>query len=79
MKNKHGLSGMYFRQTNVDTGKKESIAFEDLEPAEQDRILNDSSIGVEYYKDMIKTLADALYRVGEEFNIYSSMEQPSDD
>ena len=79
MKNKHGLSGLYFLQTNVETSKREPVAFEDLEPEEQDRILNDTSNGVEFYKNMIKTLADALYRVGEEFNIYSSMEQPSDD
>jgi len=41
MKNKHGLSGLYFRQINVETGKKEPVVFEDLEPEEQDKILND--------------------------------------
>lgn len=78
MKNKHGLSGMYFRQKNVETGKIESVVFEDLEQEEQDRILNDSSREVEYYKGMIRILADALYKIGEEFDIYSSMEKPND-
>ncbi|KAA6319627.1 hypothetical protein EZS27_030502 [termite gut metagenome] len=43
--------------------------FEDLEPEEQERVLNDPPREVEYYKSMIRMLADTLYRVGEEFHI----------
>ncbi|KAA6313145.1 hypothetical protein EZS27_036035 [termite gut metagenome] len=38
MKNKHGLSGMYFRQKNIETGKFENVVFEDLESEKQERV-----------------------------------------
>ena len=74
MKNKHGLSGIYFRQKDTETGKIESVAFEDLESEEQDKVLNDPSREIGYYKQMVKMLADTLHQIGEEFDIYSSAE-----
>jgi hypothetical protein len=79
MKNKHGLSGIYFRQKNTETGKMEPVVFEDLEREKQDEILNNPELETEYYKQMIKMLADTLYQIAEEFDIYSSTEKPEVD
>lgn len=79
MKNKHGLSGIYYRQKNIETERAESVVFEDLEPEEQDRILNDPSHDIEFYKRMIKLLADTLYQIGEEFDVFSTVEKPEEE
>ncbi|MDR3327338.1 MAG: hypothetical protein LBT04_04325 [Prevotellaceae bacterium] len=79
MKTKHGLSGLYFRQKNTETGKIEPVVFEDMELEEQKKVLDNAPNKVEYYKGMIQTLADALYRIGEEMNIYSTMEKNEED
>jgi len=78
MKNKHGLSGIYFLQNNRETGKREPVAFEDLEPEEQERVLNETVNNDKLQRDLIIKLANTLYRIGEELGIYSEMEKPKD-
>jgi len=78
MKNKHGLSGVYFLQNNTEIGKREPVAFEDLEPEEQERVLNEMVNTSELQRALIIKLANSLYRIGEELGIYSEMEKPKD-
>ena len=78
MKNKHGLSGIYFLQIDKETGKREPVVFEDLEPEEQERVLNETVNEEGLYRDLIIKLANTLYKIGEEFDIYSATEKPTE-
>ena len=72
MKTKHGLSGIYFRCRNEETGNWESVVFEDLPEEEQNSILDTKS--PEFIKGLVKQLSDTLYNVAETFDLFSSHE-----
>lgn len=68
MKQKRGLSGIYFRSKNEETGKYENVVFEDLSEEEQDRVMGDRPD--EWVKSLAKQLANTLNRIGDEFDIF---------
>lgn len=68
MKNKHNLSGVYFRSKNIETGKFDNVVFEDLTLEEQNERMKDKN--EEWLKSMVIQLADTLHDIGEQFNIY---------
>ena len=65
MKNKHDLSGIYFRFKNGS--KWENWCFEDLPEPEQDVILEKKER--EWLISMVKRLADTLHDLGDQFGI----------
>ena len=67
---KRGLSGIYFRSQDPETGKWENIVFEDLSREEQEKYLEGRS--EEWFKSMILQLATTLRQVGDEFNSFMS-------
>lgn len=69
MKKPHNISGMYFRAQNEETGKWESICFEDLSDKQMDAQLNGRS--EEWIKSLAKQLANSLHSIAEQFDIYS--------
>ena len=62
----------------METGKREPVAFEDLEPEEQEIILNETANKEGFHRDLIIKLANTLYKLGEEFGISSEIEKPKD-
>ena len=63
----HGIDGVYFRvQRN---NRWENICFSDLTEAEQDEIMKDRS--EIWLKSLCKILGNTIYRLGEQFSIYS--------
>ena len=73
MKTQRNLSGIYFRQQNIDTSKWENVCFEDLEEEKQLDILNKNE--VEFVKKLAVLLADTINRIGEELDIISGGEE----
>jgi len=69
MKVPHNLSGMYFRAQNEETGKWESVCFEDLSEKQMDEQLNQRS--EEWIKSLAKQLANKLHQIGVEFEIFA--------
>lgn len=63
---KRGLSGIYFRHQTED-GKWENRVFEDLSPAEQDKILEGRNN--EWLGSLAKQLANTLRKIGDQFDI----------
>jgi hypothetical protein len=64
---KRGLSGIYFRAKNEETGKFENIVFEDLSEEQQDEMMNGRS--EEWLKSLAKQLASTLRAIGDQFDI----------
>jgi len=64
MKEKRGLSGIYFR--SKVNGKFENIVFEDLPDSEQDVILDKNS---DWVKSLAKQLANTINEIGDKFDI----------
>jgi hypothetical protein len=64
---KRGLSGIYFRAKNEETGKFENIVFEDLSEEQQDEMMNGRS--EEWLKSLSKQLASTLRSIGDQFDI----------
>ena len=69
MKTKRNLSGIYFRSENKDTGKWENTCFEDLTRESQDEQL--SGRNEVWLRSMVRTLANTINKIGEQFNIMS--------
>ena len=67
MKTKRGLSGIYFRFKNEESGKWENRVFEDLPKENQLDIIKQN--GNEWLQQMVITLAQRLYDIGEQFDI----------
>ena len=70
MKTKRGLSGIYFRSKNEETGKFENVAFEDLEVDKQDTYMKDRN--KKWLKSLAKQLANTLNDIGDQFEIKSN-------
>lgn len=64
---KRGLSGIYFRAKNEETGKFENFVFEDLTEEQQDEMMNGRS--EEWLKSLSKQLANTIRTIGDQFNI----------
>ena len=64
---KRGLSGIYFRAKNKETGKFENLVFEDLSEEQQDEMMNGRS--EEWLKSLAKQLANTLRAIGDQFDI----------
>ena len=64
---KRGLSGIYFRAKNEETGKFENVVFEDLTEKQQDEMMNGRS--EEWLKSLSKQLANTLRTIGDQFDI----------
>lgn len=67
MKTLRGLSGIYFRSLNTETGKYENICFEDLSEEEQDKMMNGATD--KWLKSLIKQLANTINKIGDQFDI----------
>jgi hypothetical protein len=67
MKSKRGLSGIYFRSKNQETGKYESVVFEDLSESEQKEVIKDYS--KEQLISLSMLLANTINEIGEMFDI----------
>lgn len=70
MKVKRGLSGIYYRSKNTETGKFENVVFEDLNTEEQDKILEGAS--EEYLKNMIKRLSEVINDIGNQLDLFAN-------
>lgn len=68
MKIKRNLSGIFFMEKD-ESGKIQSICFEDLTEAQQDEILNSKS--PEVVKGLAKQLANTLNDIGNDLELYS--------
>ena len=64
---KRGLSGIYFRAKNEETGKFENFVFEDLTEEQQDEMMSGRS--EEWLKSLAKQLASTVRTIGDQFNI----------
>lgn len=73
MKTKRGLSGIYFRFKNQESGKYENRVFEDLPKDEQWEIIRQSNN--EWLQQMVIVLAERLYEIGEQFDITIETEE----
>jgi hypothetical protein len=67
MKSKRGLSGIYFRSKNQETGKYESVVFEDLSESEQKELIKNYS--KEQLISLSMLLANTINEIGEMFDI----------
>jgi hypothetical protein len=67
MKSKRGLSGIYFRSKNQETGKYESVVFEDLSESEQKEVIKNYS--KEQLISLSMLLANTINEIGEMFDI----------
>lgn len=67
MKAKRNLSGIYFRVKNEETGKFESVCFEDMTEEQQERIMYGRS--EVWLEKLAKGLANTLNEIGEQFDI----------
>ena len=70
---KRGLSGIYFRAKNEETGKFENFVFEDLSEEKQDEMMNGRS--EEWLKSLAKQLASTLRAIGDQFDIAVGSEE----
>ena len=70
---KRGLSGIYFRAKNEETGKFENFVFEDLSEEKQDEMMNGRS--EEWLKSLAKQLASTLRSIGDQFDIAVGSEE----
>ena len=70
MKVKRGLSGIYYRSKNTETGKFENVVFEDLNTEEQDKILEGAS--EEYLKNMVKRLSEVINDIGNQLDLFAN-------
>lgn len=73
MKTKRGLSGIYFRFKNQESGKYENRVFEDLPKDEQWEIVRQRNN--EWLQQMVITLSARLYEIGEQFDITTEIEE----
>ena len=73
MKTKRGLSGIYFRFKNQESGKYENRVFEDLPKDEQWEIVRHGNN--EWLQQMVIVLAERLYEIGEQFDITTEKEK----
>lgn len=67
LKTIRNLSGIYFRSKNPETGKWDSIVFEDLPEEEQDELLENKS--KEWVVSLAKKLAKTINDLGDTFDI----------
>ena len=67
MKTKRGLSGIYFRCKNEETGAYDNVVFEDLTENEQDDHMKTRDR--EWIKSLAKKLANTLNEIGDKFDI----------
>lgn len=67
MKTRRGLSGIYFKSLNEETGMITFKVFEDLPESEQNRIMEGRPI--EWLQSLVKQLGNTLNRISEEFDI----------
>ena len=67
MKTKRGLSGIYFRVKNKETGKFETTAFEDLSEEQQDEVMKNKDI--EFIKSLAKQLTNTLNGIGDQLDL----------
>lgn len=70
MKRKVGLSGVYLRVKNDETGKFDSIVFEDLSEEEQDRQMENKDS--DWIKSLVKILANTINDLSNQFEITSN-------
>ena len=73
MKIKRGLSGVYFRFQNEESWKWENRAFEDLPKENQLDMIKQK--GNEWLQQMVITLAQRLYDIGEQFDITTESDE----
>ena len=73
MKTKRGLSGIYFRFKNQESGKYENRVFEDLPKDEQWEIVRQTSN--EWLQQMVITLSARLYEIREQFDITTESDE----
>lgn len=64
---KRGLSGIYFRVKNEETGGFENRVFEDLTEDQQNQMMEGRS--EEWLKSLSVSLAKTLRRIGDQFDI----------
>ena len=72
MKEKRGLSGVYIRHLNKETGKWENRVFEEL-PSEEQREWMDQQTD-KVLKNLVIILADALVAIGNKFDLTTEYE-----
>ena len=71
----HGLDGVYFRIKR--NNKWEDICFSDLVEEEQEEIMRDRD--KEWLKSLCKILGNTIHKIGEQFNIFSSIDSNDND
>lgn len=67
----HGLDGVYFRIKR--NNKYHDICFSDLTEEEKNNIMNGKTI--EWLKTMCVILSNTIHNIGEQFNIYNTIEK----
>ena len=67
MKEKRNISGIWFRYKNPETNKIENRVFEDFPEEDQSKLIE--TMNEKFLKGMVKSLANSLNEIGEQFNI----------
>jgi hypothetical protein len=67
-KERRNLSGIFFRQKNLETNKYENVCFEELRPEEQDRVMSGREPG--WLMSLSKKLGETLKEIGDLCDVY---------
>ena len=65
----HGLDGVYFRIKRDN--EYHDICFSDLTEEEKNNVMNGRT--VDWLKSMCTILGDTIHKIGEQFNIYTTI------